>query len=68
MKKDYRLEEVLNYSTLVKSLDDCKKGMLWKNSVAGFDAYSEFYIFDILDRLYRDKPFYLNQFFHTKMK
>lgn len=41
--------------------------MMWKNSVIEFDSFSDFYIIDILERLYRNKSFYMTPFFHTKI-
>lgn len=61
----YRLQDVINYPNLYWSLQQCKKSKMWKDSVVSFNAYSDFYLFDILYMFYDYTPFYLDPFFHT---
>ena len=64
LKKDYRLEDVINYTTLKQSLHDCKLGKMWKDSMVQFDAYSDFYIENILSGIY-SKRFRFGSLYHT---
>ena len=61
----YTASNVITIPNLYQSLEDCTKGKMWKDSVVGFDQYSEFQIYDINKRVNGDGSFYFNDFYHT---
>ena len=64
VKKDFRLEDVINYTTLKRSLHDCRLGKMWKDSMVQFDAYSDFYFENLLSSIY-SKRFRFGSLYHT---
>ena len=64
MKADYKLEDVINYETMIQSLHDCKLGKMWKDSMLQFNAYSDFYFENIISGIY-SKRFRFGTLYHT---
>lgn len=61
-----KFEDVFSYYTLKDSFSQCKINTNWKDSVILFDAFSDYKIREILDKLY-DNTFFFDPLFHTKI-
>lgn len=62
--KYIRFEDVFNDYTIRDSLEQCKKGTYWKNSVILYDMYSEYNLYDLLEQLYSN-TFEFDPLYHT---
>lgn len=63
-KGDYVLEDVINWDTLTQSLEECKRGHMWKDSMVQFDAYSDYNIEEMLNSIY-SKKYRFAPLYHT---